>query len=259
MISGGFDGTARIWDALTGECLVTSSAPSATGAAAWTPDGQRVVTVGFDRTPSFWIWDASTFQQLGSDIKGDIVRIVFSPDDARVAFANAAGELAIADAATFDISTRYQEPKSLKGGTFGVYAVAWSSRQGQSPAGGNFAGDVRLWDVSTGQTLANLRATDSIQLDQTITPVRTLHFSVDGRQLSSIAADGTFRTWDVSTGAILGSEQLPDAPIQATAWNSDGSRLAYGGDSGVLHISETPTVFPPLDQITHDTPIRSVA
>ena len=67
-----------------------------------------------------------------------------------------------------------------------------------------------------------------------MTPVRALHFSSDGSQLSSIAADGTFRTWDTSSGTILQTEQLDTAPIFAAAWSPDGTALAYGGSEGVV-------------------------
>ena len=262
LISGNYivDGngpvSAMIWDTGTGQRLATLSgiSPASVLGVSWSSDGSQIITFGFDASPNLKFWDAVTYQLISEENKdGDSYQIVWSPDTTLVALANIAGQIIIADPITFDPLLRLYERETSSGTKGQVYAVAWSP-DGSLVAGGNTAGTVRIWRVADGQNLLNMAGATSQKLGWDTTTIHAVHFSVDGRQLSSIAADGTFRTWDVSTGAILGSEQLPDAPIQAAAWNSDGYRLAYGGDNGVLHISETPTVFPPLDQITPTRP-----
>src|SRR5436305_1984388 len=53
------DGTARVWDATTGAEVVTLGGHTGSvAAAAFSPDGKRVVTASWDRTAR--VWDATT-------------------------------------------------------------------------------------------------------------------------------------------------------------------------------------------------------
>jgi WD40 repeat protein len=62
------DGTARVWDAATGQVQLTL-----TGHTGWvrgggfSPDGTRIVTAGDDGTAR--VWDAATGQQTGWELQ----------------------------------------------------------------------------------------------------------------------------------------------------------------------------------------------
>jgi len=211
LISGGKGSEARVWDTQTGQLvgILPDISSSYVTAATWNSDGTRIFTYGFDASPSsFKIWDAITLQELESDARGDVVQIAWNSVRMQVALANAAGQVLIADADTFESELYLNEPETPEGGVYGVYAVAWSP-DGELVAGGNWAGTVRTWDSDTGQNLLNLQATDNSVTDWATTTVHALHFSTNGRYLISITSDGTLRTWDVGTGAIVSTEQLP--------------------------------------------------
>lgn len=62
-----YEGPARIWDAATGEALVTllpDDFPHGTSAVAWSPDGTRIVTFSVDKIGR--MWDAETGERLQS-------------------------------------------------------------------------------------------------------------------------------------------------------------------------------------------------
>lgn len=248
--------TAMIWDTDTGQCLATLSgiSPASVLGVSWSLDSSQIITFGFDVNPNLKFWDAVTYQLVSEvDKGGDAFQIVWSPDTTLVALANVAAQVVIANPATFDPVIILDEGQTSSGARGGVYTAAWSP-DGSLVAGGNTAGTVRIWRVADGQNLLNMAGATSQELGWDTTTIHAVRFSADGTQLTAVAADGTFRTWDVSTGALLGSEQLLDAPIQAAAWNSDGTQLAYGGDSGVLHISEAPA-----PTVVEPSPIVDVA
>src|SRR5207247_951963 len=97
-------------------------------------------------------------------------------------------------------------------------------------------GDVRIWNVRTGQ----LERALSGQLLS-----RSLAFSPDGAQLAVAtvefreegAADD-LRLYDVSTGRLVRAMVGHAAAINALAFSGDGSRLVSGGDDNTVRVWE---------------------
>ena len=56
------DGTARIWDATTGDNTLTLTHTSWVTAVAWSPDGHHILTASDDGTAR--IWDATKGEQV---------------------------------------------------------------------------------------------------------------------------------------------------------------------------------------------------
>jgi WD40 repeat protein len=74
--------------------------------------------------------------------------------------------------------------------------------------------------------------------------IQSIVFSSDGTRLTSVSADGTLRTWNADAGQVVDTSQLAGAPIYAAEFSPDGTRLAYGGESGTLEIIATLTLTP---------------
>ncbi|GAA4587689.1 serine/threonine-protein kinase [Planotetraspora phitsanulokensis] len=95
------------------------------------------------------------------------------------------------------------------------------SPDGKILACGNGSGVVRLWDVASRRSLADLEGHDDA--------VRSVAFSPDGRTLASGSLDGTIRLWDVvsrRTATVLTDHA--DA-VWTVAFSPDGKTLASAG------------------------------
>ena len=153
--SAGWDNTARLWDAASGQPLAVLEAHHSTvDAVAFSPDGGRVATGGADNTAR--LWDATTGRQLAvfQGHSNFVISVAFSPDGSHIATASTDGTARLWDA-TGDVQPLVirdlsQEPGSLAFSPDGshVLAASWSLFVN--------GGNGRLFDAVTGRRLAIL-------------------------------------------------------------------------------------------------------
>ena len=133
----------RIWDLSSGHTAVTISTQRYNEAAAFSPDGARLVTGGSNGTA---VWDVASGRQLLSFGSGRIDDVAFSPDGRRIVTAHMSGVATVWDASTG------QALAQMKGHAKRVIHVAFSP-DGRVVASGSEDGTARLWDAANGQPM----------------------------------------------------------------------------------------------------------
>src|SRR5262249_13981011 len=84
LASASLDGTARLWDAATGEAVGNLHGHAgAVGAVSFSRDGRRVAVSDF--SSAIQVWHADTGQVIRT-FRGEASRAALSPDGRRVAF-----------------------------------------------------------------------------------------------------------------------------------------------------------------------------
>jgi WD40 repeat protein/tetratricopeptide (TPR) repeat protein len=227
LASGSRDGTARVWDALTGaELLALKGHTGYVTSVAYSPDGRRLASGGNDGTVR--VWDARTGTELLAlkGLAGGVSSVAYSPDGRQLASGGYDKTVRVWDALTG------AELLALTGHTGGVSSVAYSP-DGRRLASGGSDKTVRVWDALTGAELLALTG----QTQQ----VSSIAYSPEGQRLASAGSDGTVRVWDARTGAELLTLWGSPGFATSVAYSPDGRRLASGGAGGTVRVWDART------------------
>jgi WD40 repeat protein len=101
------DGTARIWDAVTGyETMRFTGHTNAPVLANFSPDGAQIVTASLDKTARVWDVDSGNELLLLSGQTDRLMSAGYSPDGQRVLTASFDGSAWVWNARTIPIPTQ---------------------------------------------------------------------------------------------------------------------------------------------------------
>ena len=264
IVTASADGTARIWNASSGLCLLTLAGHmGSVNTAAFSFDGKSVATGGLDRTVR--IWDAGSGSQTAilEGHYGAVLGVAFSPvDKTQLATAGKDGTAKLWDLSKCTVL------KTMTSDTNSLNAVAFSP-DGARIATASDSGYAKLWSVSSGadvtplspgqpkgpptfwhqgqvssvafspngKLLATAGSVDGVvkiwQADSGeqvralighTSGVKSVSFSPDGGRIASASLDRTARVWDVASGAELVMAQPPSAVKNTIVFGS----IAYG-------------------------------
>jgi dipeptidyl aminopeptidase/acylaminoacyl peptidase len=230
--SGSTDGTVKVWDAASGQDLLTLKGHTrAVWSVSFSPDGKRIASGsgGFLRpTPGeVKVWDAASGQELLT-LKGDTVTVnsvSFSPDGKRIASGSHDKTVKVWDAASG------QELLTLKGHTHGVSSVSFSPDGKRIASGsGEFLrptpAEVKVWDAASGQDLLTLKGHTG--------GVNSVSFSPDGKRIASREDNGKQITWDLATGQPVADR--PGERWLASSPRSPGGELFAHVEGDVIRL-----------------------
>jgi eukaryotic-like serine/threonine-protein kinase len=211
--SGSADKTVQVWDAATGDHVVTCSGHSAeVKAVAWSPrDGQRIVSGSLDKTARVWNAITGSIILTYRGHSEGVRSVAWSPDGTRIASASEDKTVQVWNAITGSTILTY------RGHSDKVITVAWSP-DGTRIASASFDGTVQVWNAITGSTILTYRGHHG--------PVRAVAWSPDEQHLASGGADTTVQVWDATLGQLSHTYSGHRQDVQALAWSPDGTRIA---------------------------------
>ena len=242
IVTGSYDATIRVWDAVTGEELLSLEHGSQVESVVWSPDGSCIAAGSDDGVR---VLDAVTGEELLSLEHGNQVEsVVWSPDGRRIAAGFVGDGVRVLDAVTGEGLFSLERSRLVR-------SVVWSP-DGSRIAAGSDDG-VRVWDAVTGEGLFSLEHSHW---------VRSVAWSPDGGRILTKSRRNEIHIWDVTAGeqesffitplpegeyVALSADQTKVIGASAGAWRWLG-RLAVLPDGKLERIPvEIDGPLPPLD------------
>jgi eukaryotic-like serine/threonine-protein kinase len=217
LVSGGGDGTGRIWDVATAD-EVYRTAPPAQGwvsAVALTPDGSTLLTGTQEGEVHLWDTVARKHRTQFSAHNGLVLNAAFSPDGSR--FLTGSTDLTarlgpVAGDEPLSAPLRHQGQ---------VWSVTFSP-DGRLALTGSDDRTVRAWDAVTGVPVG------APLVDPHMT--RLVVVSPDGQVILKGGMHDASRLWDAATRKPLGPPIVHPGKLVAARVAPDGQRLQLAGE-----------------------------
>ncbi len=224
-VTASADGTARVWDALSGR-PVTAALKNyrSVSSAAFSPDGARILTTGWDHKAR--VWDAATGKVIAAMTghRDAVVGAAFSPDGTRAATASADKTARVWDAATGrPLTAPLEHGRKVTGVAFSPDG-AWIITASED-------GTARVWAATAEREIAP-------PLGRGAHKVTKAAFSPDGARVVTTGLDLSARLWSATSGRELGPPLKHDASLTAAAFSPDGARVVTVGSDATARVWE---------------------
>jgi hypothetical protein len=207
-VTGGHDGTVRVWDLAAGrEQAQLTGHNGPVLAVSASADGTRAVTGGRDGTVRVWDLAAGREQSQFAGHDGTVRAVAISADAARAVTGGRDGTVRVWDLATG------REQSQFAGHRLDGWSVAVSADGTRAVTGGH-DGTVRVWDLTTGREQAQFVHGGEVS---------AVAVSADGtRAVTGNSFDGTVRVWDLAVGREL-AQLAGVVDVSAVAVSADAT------------------------------------
>ncbi len=235
------DGTACVWDALTGRLITTLRHDDSVVFARFSRDGQQIVTASADDTAR--IWNAENGAPLSDPLRhaGQVTMAQFSPDGLRVVTASTDGK-----AQLWDSNTGKALPASMQHAK-AIRCVQYSP-DGHWIATASEDNTARVWNAENGTPVS-----PPAQHEHT---VRWVEFSPDSSRIVTASEDNSAKLWDAKSGKPIGQPMKHDNKVTSASFSPDGSRVVTASGDGTARQWSAESGSPVSQPLRHMSLVR---
>ena len=236
IVSSKGDGTFIIWDASTGQSLLTfgNYPPGAPSSLALSHNGKLIAIAASPNAVDIWNAASGALITTYTSLSSTIHALAWSSADSRLA---AAGEnkniVQIWNATTGATLLTYQgHATNGQIAAQGVRSLSWSPN-GKEIASASQNGELRVWDASAGTTLWTYHG--PLFQSDAYTASDPVAWSPDGARIAFANLFAGSQLFDASSGKALYSHQSNESGLGVVclAWSPDNTKIIAGGTNKV--------------------------
>jgi WD40 repeat protein/tRNA A-37 threonylcarbamoyl transferase component Bud32 len=226
VVTASGDGTARVWEAFSGELLrVVAGHQANVVTAEFSPDGRHLLTAGEDATARIWDLASGVEVFRSSGHEHGLVLALYSPDGSRVL---SAGGNAVR---LWDVATG-RSLHVLERRASSILCAGFSP-DGARVVTGYSDGWAIIWSVISGEVFVELAGHELLIADA--------RYSGDGKVVITASHDGTARVWDAGSGRMVSVLTGHEHGIYSVALDHTGEIAVTGGEDFTARIWEART------------------
>jgi WD40 repeat protein len=228
VLTASYDGTARVWDAWSGEELLRLDHGTGVVLARWNTDESRILTADWDGIVH--VWDAASGQELLS-LPGyeSITEARWNRDGSRILTASEDFAARVWDAVTGEELLVLPHEGEVE-------AAIWNQNESRILTI-DLAGRARVWDATSGEELLTL--VHGFGVNQAIW--------ADGESMVITASGDGVHFYDAETGEEL--VRLPhDSAVTYVSWQEDEGLLMTSTDEGTVFVWDPAAVQAEAEQ-----------
>ncbi|WP_322481065.1 WD40 repeat domain-containing serine/threonine-protein kinase [Thermogemmatispora sp.] len=213
-------------------------------ALAWSPDGRRVVSGGYDHT--LQVWDATTGREIFAyrGHQEPVRTAAWSPDGTYIASGSNDHSAHVWEAASGRRVTTF------RGHQDSVISLSWSP-DGRLIVSASLSKQAIVWEALTGKRVATLRGHTSL--------VSAVAWSPDGTRIASASLDKTVRIYDISSWEAIFVYQGHSDSVTTLVWSPDSTRIASAGEDKTVQVWDATNGHHILTYTNHSDEVTALA
>ena len=227
LLSGGLDGTVKLWDIASGEQIKSYDVHERVVVSVTnSPDGNYFLT--FSNEPQIKLWDINSGRLVRTFLghQANVNTAQFSPDGKFILSGSNDKKAILWEVASGD------SLQVLEGHQEWIKAVAFSP-DGKKVATGSADRSIRVWDLEHPE---DVRVFSGHQA-----AITSLRFSPDNTSLLSGSNDHSARLWDLATGKEVYTLSLHQDLVNNVRFSSNGKLILTCSDDRTIKLWETET------------------
>jgi WD40 repeat protein len=244
LVTASWDGTARLWDAASGEPGAVLKPGDVVNSASFSPQGDRVVTA--TAGGAVQVWDVRSGRAAGSPLPHPraVLSARFGPEGRQIVTACADGKARLWDAASGKLLLTVDHGRAVNAAELGPDGKRILTASDDRTA--------RLWNSKTGRPAGPPMRHKS--------EVCAARFSRTGRRVITGAKDGTVQIWTVQgRGPSLALAPPHRGAVYAAALSPDEQWAVTASEDGTARVWRTATGEPFGEPVRHGLAVRSAA